>query len=476
MPESRVLVIDADRRRGEKLGELLDFIDCTPVLVRDAGDVPLEQVKPDAWLAVIIGECDDIGALVRFATWLVRTPRHAPLLVLADEQAAQLAQAGLGADDVWRLDLPVRQATLTELLRRASLRSMNAEQRREDEDVGPSGSSSAIQEVRRMIDRVAPHDTTVLILGESGTGKEVVARAIHARSARRDAPFVAINCGAIPPDLLESELFGHEKGAFTGAVTQRHGRFELAHRGTLFLDEIGDMPLAMQVKLLRVLQERRFERVGGGESIETDARIVTATHRDLEAAIRDGRFREDLYYRLAVVPIELPPLRARREDLPELVAELCAKLQRGGRGRVRLGLDALQALQGYDWPGNVRELANLLERLAVLHPGETAHARDLPARYLSGRAPTDFQPAAPDPPAAAPVAATAIASVNALPDEGIDLKEHIARIEADLIRAALERTDGVVAHAAELLGLRRTTLIEKLHKHGLARDADASAG
>jgi sigma-54 specific flagellar transcriptional regulator A len=393
-------------------------------------------------------------------------PRHAPLVVLEDEVAGWLEQAGLDAGNLWRLELPIRQAALTELLRRASLRRMDEDEAGAASDIGPTGSSPAIGNVRRLIERVAPHDTTVLIQGESGTGKEVVARAIHARSARRGAAFVAVNCGAIPPDLLESELFGHEKGAFTGAIAQRRGRFELAHRGTLFLDEIGDMPLAMQVKLLRVLQERRFERVGGTDSIDVDVRIVAATHRDLEAAIRDGRFREDLYYRLAVFPLEVPPLRERREDLPELVAELCAQLERGGRGRVRLGLDALQALQAYAWPGNVRELANLVERLAVLHPDATAHARDLPSRYLAGRAPEDF---APPPPAAGEPAPepVPVPTASALPDAGIDLREHVAQVEMELIRAALARTHGVVAHAADLLGLRRTTLIEKLRKYGL---------
>jgi sigma-54 specific flagellar transcriptional regulator A len=464
VPESRVLVLDADRRRAEQLGTLLEFVDCTPVALRDAAEIPLAEVKPDGWLAVIVGECDDRVALVRFATWLVRVPRHAPLVTLGAQEAEWLAAAGLSAENVWPLETPVKQAALTEVLRRASLRSLRAEAGPEDASIGPTGSSAAMQQVRLLIDRVAPRDTTVLILGESGTGKEVVARAVHERSARRDGPFVAINCGAIPPDLLESELFGHEKGAFTGAAAQRRGRFELAHGGTLFLDEIGDMPMPMQVKLLRVLQERRFERVGGSETLEADVCIVAATHRDLEASIAQGRFREDLFYRLNVFPIELPPLRERLEDLPEIVSELCARLERNGRGRVRLGFDALRALQAYEWPGNVRELDNLIERLAVLHPDATAHARDLPRRYLGDRPPEAF--AADDAPDAAepevgPLPAT-------LPDDGLDLREHIARIETDLIRAALERSHGVVARAAELLGLRRTTLVEKLRKYGIS--------
>ena len=223
----------------------------------------------------------------------------------------------------------------------------------------------------------------MLVLGESGTGKEVVSRAIHQRSPRRDGPFVAINCGAIPADLLESELFGHEKGAFTGALTARKGRFEMAEGGTLLLDEIGDMSLPMQVKLLRVLQERSFERVGGNQTIRCNVRVVAATHRDLETRIAEGKFREDLFYRLNVFPIEVPALRERREDLPALVETIAAQLARTGRGEVRFTPEALQALSSYEWPGNVRELTNLVERLAVLHPG--LGARTGPAGPLSRR-------------------------------------------------------------------------------------------
>ena len=224
------------------------------------------------------------------------------------------------------------------------------------------------------------------------------------------------------------------------------------------------MPMPMQVKMLRVLQERRFERVGGSETLEADVRIVAATHRNLEASIAEGRFREDLFYRLNVFPVELPPLRERGEDLPELVAELCARLERGGRGRVRMGLDALRALQAYPWPGNVRELDNLIERLAVLHPDATVHARDLPKRYLGDQPPEAF--ATPED-AAADAADAAAPPPAALPDEGLDLRGHIARIESDLIHAALARSDGVVARAADLLGLRRTTLVEKMRKYGI---------
>ena len=345
--------------------------------------------------------------------------------------------------------------------------------------------------------RLARYDLSVLILGESGTGKEVAARAIHARSPRRDKPFVAINCGAIPPDLLESELFGHEKGAFTGALTQRKGRFEMAEGGTLLLDEIGDMPMAMQVKLLRVLQERVFERVGGGAAIQCDVRVVAATHRNLEAHIAEGKFREDLFYRLNVFPIEMPALRERSDDLPDLVAAITRQLAESGRGRVVLTAEAIAALQHYDWPGNVRELSNLLERLAVLNPDGRVGLDDLPARYRAA-VPADFSPpplvdeasaiaVLPSPvPAARPAPASAAAPASpappdpstlsplvSLPAGGLDLRQHIAEIENELIRQALQQTGGVVAHAAPLLGLRRTTLLEKLRKYGIVRSGDA---
>ena len=243
----------------------------------------------------------------------------------------------------------------------------------------PSGRSMAIQQVNSLISKVSAHDSSVLILGESGTGKEVVARAIHDSSPRRGGPFVAVNCGAIPPDLLESELFGHEKGAFTGAYTARRGRFEIAEGGTLFLDEIGDMSLPMQVKLLRVLQERVFERVGNHQPMRCDVRIVAATHRDLETAIANGRFRGDLFYRLNVFPIEMPSLRERLEDLDMLIDEFVQQNLIAGRAKLRLMPRTVEALKSYGWPGNVRELANLMERLSVLYGSKPVDILDLPA-------------------------------------------------------------------------------------------------
>ncbi|MCB1684375.1 MAG: sigma 54-interacting transcriptional regulator [Pseudomonadales bacterium] len=330
------------------------------------------------------------------------------------------------------------------------------------------GLSEGIVNARSMIAKVSGSDATVLITGESGTGKEVVARALHECSDRAKGPFVPVNCGAIPAELLESELFGHEKGAFTGAVAAKAGRFELASGGTLFLDEIGDMPLAMQVKVLRALQDKAFERVGGVETRHADVRIVAATHRDLEEMIRAGTFREDLFYRLNVFPIELTPLRDRPGDLPLLVAAINEKIRREQGLAVRLTEDALQALSRYPWPGNVRELANLLERLVIQSPNELVATKDLPSRYLEG---AEEEGAAARTAAEAPADAGVVSAdaLARLPVNGLDLKDYLARLECSLIEQALLDTNSVVARAADRLHIRRTTLVEKMRKYGIER-------
>lgn len=293
MSESRILVIDADDARSERLATLLEFMEFTPRILLDAADLNLGRARATDWIAIIVGDVGDTAAWERCVAWLAAQPLPPPVIVLPGPAEDAGWRKQLHPDMVWPLDYPVRRHQLQDVLRRASVKRLNDDTRRELPQVGPTGRSAAVLRLNRMIDQVARFDTTVLILGESGTGKEVAARAIHARSPRKDKPFVAINCGAIPPDLLESELFGHEKGAFTGALTQRKGRFEMAEGGTLLLDEIGDMPMAMQVKLLRVLQERVFERVGGGAPIPCNVRVVAATHRNLEAHIAEGKFRED---------------------------------------------------------------------------------------------------------------------------------------------------------------------------------------
>lgn len=323
----------------------------------------------------------------------------------------------------------------------------------------PCGKSGLVTMVHRLIDQVATYDTNVLVLGESGTGKELVARNIHELSDRANKPFVPVNCGAIPAELIESELFGHEKGAFTGAITARKGRFEMAEGGTLFLDEIGDMDLSMQVKLLRVLQERTYERVGGNQSRHCNVRIIAATHRNLEQRITEGTFREDLYYRLSVFPIEMPPLRQRIEDLPELIRHLATRTAAKGHRQLRFTRAAMNSLAQCEWPGNVRELANLVERLAITSHDDNIDVAALPPKYRSaepGSISTDIEHAA---------AVPAAPEYVDLPPDGLDLKDYLRNIEQRLIRQALGETDGVVARAARLLHMRRTTLVEKMRKY-----------
>ena len=488
MSESRILVLDNDAVRAERTVALLEFMDFNPRWVADAADIDTARHRPNDWVAVIIGSLDPGARSDALFAWAGKGALPPPVMLIDGDAAAFAQQHGLHEANVWPLEAPLRHAQMEALLRRASLKRLDAEhQAGAVQEQGPTGDGAAVSALRLMIEQVAAFDTTVLVLGESGTGKEVVSRSIHQRSPRRDGPFVAINCGAIPADLLESELFGHEKGAFTGALSARKGRFEMAEGGTLLLDEIGDMSLPMQVKLLRVLQERSFERVGGGQTIRCNVRVIAATHRDLESRIGAGQFREDLFYRLNVFPIEVPALRERSSDLPALVETIATQLARTGRGEVRFSAEALQALAQHRWPGNVRELTNLVERLAVLHPGGQVRVQDLPARYRGDQAalvmvaaddgnerPLMLDLATPVIPGYSPQASESPAGITGnglrLPDDGLDLRDHMAGIELSLINEALERTNGVVAHAAQLLGLRRTTLVEKLRKYGIERE------
>ncbi|MDX1346918.1 MAG: sigma-54 dependent transcriptional regulator [Thiomicrorhabdus chilensis] len=360
------------------------------------------------------------------------------------------------------------------------------------------GDGPAMQNVKKLILQVAQTDASVLILGESGTGKEVVAQSLHNVSSRASKSFVPINCGAIPGELLESELFGHEKGAFTGAITARKGRFEMAEKGSIFLDEIGDMPLPMQVKLLRVLQERTYERVGGNKSFQCDVRVIAATHRNLEDNIADGTFREDLFYRLNVFPIEMPALRERREDIPSLFDFMFQNIQANGRQIPKLSERALIALQHYDWPGNVRELGNLAERLSILFPDLPVDYDDLPPRYqielpkeahliqveaatLEKSSQESLQESPKDievslvsePESSVKYSVSPPQSVSGLEgvpnlDDGLDLKSYLVEMEVQLIQRALSQTEGNVSQAAKLLQTNRTTLVEKIRKYDLS--------
>lgn len=359
-----------------------------------------------------------------------------------------------------------------------------------DDDDLIVGNSPAIRALRQIIARVAPTTASVLITGPSGSGKELVAQAIHAASTRASQTFVALNCGAIPAELMESELFGHERGAFTGAATRRIGRFEEANGGTLFLDEIGDMRFDMQVKLLRVLEDGLVQRVGGGAPIAANVRIISATHQNIDDAIRDNRFREDLYFRLGVVPISVPALAERVEDIPLLIAHF--RKTRGGPSRATFDRDAMMRLMGHEWPGNVRELRNVVERADILFGGMTIGSDeveqllglrsgrplrivDLPARAEAiSRAEETPVPVTPFPLAAAQASPSHARTVNVVPADPhapIDLKVLVETMEQERIQMALEAADGVISEAARLLTLKRTTLIEKMRKYGVGKQA-----
>ena len=425
-------------------------------LFRFAGESAEEAA--DAWpadeRAVLVVEPDAGG------TWPEGLPRRYPVISVGDRviPPAPNVVAGLGGDFTYD-DLCQALVHARQWLAQQQF-DWNDAAREQLQFPTLVGTSSSWNRVREDIGKVAPREATVLISGESGTGKELVARAIHNASPRSDGPFVPVNCGAIPAELLESELFGHEKGAFTGAVSTKIGRFELASGGTLFLDEIGDMPFAMQVKLLRALQEKSFERVGGLDSIRMNVRVIAATHRDLETMIENGEFREDLYYRLNAYPILIEPLRARSEDVRVLLNHMIQKVKAEQNLQVRLTEDAIVQLCAYGWPGNVRELANLVERLAIQYPGDLVCARDLPKKLgKTSPAPAQAVDAEFDPD-----------DMPMLPINGIDLKEYLARLERSLIEQALEDTNAVVARAANRLHIRRTTLVEKMRKYGIGRD------
>ncbi|MEN6538322.1 MAG: sigma 54-interacting transcriptional regulator [Mizugakiibacter sp.] len=456
MQHLSIYVIEPDRDRARVVAAVLDSLGYRAHVAGTDGAQSDGSGDARPRAAYVGGISDE--ALDRELALIDGQGGALPLLVAADSPAVARLARGSGRE-YHVVDYPIRETQLSELLARL---------RRGGAAAAPAtrfvGSSAPMRRVNELIRQVARFDSSVLILGESGTGKELVARTIHESSPRRDKPFVPINCGAIPAELLESELFGHEKGAFTGAIAARKGRFEIAEGGTLFLDEIGDMSLPMQVKLLRVLQERMYERVGSNRSQRCDVRIIAATHRNLEQAIERGQFREDLFYRLSVFPIEMPPLRERLGDLPELIAEFSARLARRGLESVALSEGALRALSRHPWPGNVRELANLIERLAILYPHGAVRAADLPAKYRSGEeVEHDIDEVA----AAHADGVSALESCMLLPHSGIDLKDHLAGIEASLIRQALQASDGIVAKAAKLLHLQRTTLVEKLRKYGM---------
>lgn len=472
-----VIIFGDNEQRNHDLEVILGFMG-EPVKKYNSNTWQTPSVPVEESLAVILTSNISEQEFCHFVESLRAWGSHIPVLLYGQSFPNGEMPESFRKEIVGQFKIPLQHDDVQDLIHRCQIALEYNPDVENDGEYRPiglfrslAGTSQTVMKVREMIDKVSESDANVLLLGESGTGKEVVARNVHYHSSRRDKPFVPVNCGAIPPDLLESELFGHEKGAFTGAFTAREGRFALAEGGTLFLDEIGDMPLPMQVKLLRVLQERCYEKVGSNKSIETNVRIIAATHRDLETEIKEGRFREDLYYRLNVFPIEIPALRDRIEDLPSLLNDLIARIEGTKRACVRFLPRAVAALSRYNWPGNVRELANLVERMAILYPNGMIDVKDLPPKFMQSTS-IRHETQNEDPLAVINEDEDLpLGAVPYLPPEGLDLKEHLINTERKLIEKALEENGGVVAHAAEFLKMRRTTLVEKMRKYGIERAA-----
>lgn len=467
----KALLIDDNEQRRHDLYVILNFVGEGAVVASSHNwESVIDELEGGMGeiLCTLVGDVK--GDSAEFVKKLKSFDKTMPVITIDQEELASAFTAEDGQRSVIaNLAFPPNYTKLLDTLHRAqiyrdAMQDDTARRHRREAQLFRSlvGTSRAVVKVRELMAQVADKDVNVLITGESGTGKEVVARNLHYNSHRRHKPFVPVNCGAIPAELLESELFGHEKGAFTGAVTARPGRFELAQGGTLFLDEIGDMPLHMQVKILRVLQERTYERVGGTKTYTTDVRIIAATHRNLESSIEANTFREDLYYRLNVFPIEMPALRERTEDIPLLLNELIARIENEKRGSIRFNSAAIMALCRHDWPGNVRELANLVERLVITHPYGVIGVSDLPARFrhvddIDEQLDIDTDQNSPN--------VVGLDQTALLPVNGIDLKEYLSNLESSLIKQALDDCNGVVARAAEKLRIRRTTLVEKMRKY-----------
>ena len=474
---NKVLVLSEDDSRLRDIVTILEFIGEEQVLAGDEARALLssgdEESLSDIAVAVVNGE--DAGVTETITT-VCNAVKGVPLLLVGHPELSGLSEDA-GARIIARMEWPLNYTKFVDSLYRAQVfRDQFSRSRERGQQRGLQlfrslvGTSRKVQQVRQLMEQVADKDVSVLITGESGTGKEVVARNLHYHSSRRDKPFVPVNCGAIPAELLESELFGHEKGAFTGAITARVGRFEMAEGGTLFLDEIGDMPLNMQVKILRVLQERTFERVGSNRTQSADVRVIAATHKHLEDMIESGDFREDLYYRLNVFPIEMPALRDRVEDIPLLINELISRMEKEKRGSLRMNSAAIMSLCRHDWPGNVRELANLVERLSIMHPYGVIGVQELPKKF---RYVDDYDENRPVEDTGMPSGIPGLVGLDApalLPVNGIDLKDYLSNLEKQLIQQALDEAGGVVARAAEKLRIRRTTLVEKVRKYGLREE------
>jgi len=451
---------------------LLDSSAYSPELLKSlpkkrlAGEIVRSEAEAGRWLEEnqakgIILFISSFSSRASSLDFLQEYAPQLPVIVAASQSSVNDAVMALQVGAVDYLDVPVNEKRFDAALAKAGIGEPDAGSSPVNGGAARGcaaivGDSSPMRQVFILIEKICDTDTTVLVRGESGTGKELIAQALHYEGSRGAGPFVPVNCGAIPGELLESELFGHEKGAFTHAIRTRLGRFELADGGTVFLDEISEMSPMLQVKLLRVLQEKEFERIGGTKTIRSDFRVVAATNRDLEEEVKAGRFREDLYYRLNVIPIEAPPLRERVQDIPLLAAHFVDRFNRPRKRKIKGVSDEVMArFMRYPWPGNVRELENVIERMVILAADSTLSLADLPERLLG----TAGMPAEP--------VGGAVAQYETLPDHGFYLAEVLADFERRLIVQALEQTDWVKNRAAKILNVNRTTLIEKMKRFKL---------
>lgn len=481
--ESRLLLIDDNEARRHDLGVILDFLDetysaCTS---NQAAELLSEGELP-RFSCLLVGNVDSRGGALRLLKQLDNRLAHVPVLLFGEHDSASWPEV-VRRRVLEQLGMPPGYNQLIDALHRARVLVEVYDDSRERGQQRESnlfrslvGTSRAIQDVRQAMQKVADTEASVLIAGESGSGREVVARNLHYHSPRRDQAFVPISCSGISEQLLSSELFGYEAGAFPGAITTRRGRLELADGGTLFIDEVGDMPIELQLRLLRALQDREFRRMGSDEPRPVNVRVIVASRHDLEARSTEGLFRSDLYYQLAQFSIELPPLRQRIEDIPLLLNELIARMEHERRGSIRFSSGAIMSLCQHEWRGNVRELANLVERLAITHPGGVIGVEDLPKKFhrleegsLHGDAAAEGHL----------LRAGSLPGIDApalLPLAGLDLKEYLAGLESSLIQQALDDAGGVVARAAERLRVRRTTLVEKMRKYGMNRRDDGQEG
>ena len=470
----RVLVIEDDQHQRQLLSTIFKFI-----------GFKLHLVSGQEWREVLRDQAKNyqiilLGRAERRLETLAELNRYYPQLpiVITGRLGIEL-RGGVRQQVVAELSDPITYDKLLDGMHKAQVYRSNCctDHLHEHQHLFKSiaGNGRHIRQIRNLMSQVAQKDVSILLTGESGTGKEVVARELHKNSNRKEGPFVPINCGAIPPELLESELFGHEKGAFTGAVNMRKGRFEMAQGGTLFLDEIGDMPLSMQVKLLRVLQERCFERVGSSTLMNSDVRIIAATNQNLEEMVAKGEFREDLYYRLNVFPIKLPALRERTEDIPLLLNDIIVRIEQENRGSVRFSSMAITLLCHYPWPGNIRELFNLVERLAIMYPMGIIGINELPDCFQKYANQLQEKDTAICSPPSIEHRAKNLEDLKLLPINGLNLKEFLANLEKQLILQALHNCNHIVARAAEKLQIRRTTLVEKMRKYRLNRHERAES-